>query len=54
MHASPAREKTKKETPMKKHYDPPEIEVILVKNEDILTGSNDLEDLENPFALTLD
>ena len=39
---------------MKKHYDPPEIEVILVKNEDILTGSNDLEDLENPFALTLD
>ena len=54
LHASPAREKTKKETPMKKHYDPPEIEVILVKNEDILTGSNDLEDLENPFALTLD
>ena len=41
----------KKENSMKKHYDPPEIEVILVKTEDILTGSNDLEDLENPFAL---
>ena len=36
---------------MKKTYETPEIEVILVKNEDILTGSNDLEDLENPFAL---
>ena len=41
----------KKENSMKKTYETPEIEVILVKNEDILTGSNDLEDLENPFAL---
>ena len=39
---------------MKKHYTPPEIEILLAKNEDILTGSNDLEDLENPFELKLD
>ena len=38
---------------MKKRYDPPEIEVILVKTDDILTGSNDLEDEDNPFALAL-
>lgn len=39
---------------MKKIYAPPEIEILLVKTDDILTGSNDLEDLENPFELKLD
>lgn len=38
---------------MKKFYESPEIEVLTVKCEDILTYSNDLEDEENPFALSL-
>ena len=39
---------------MKKQYTPPQIELLAVRHEDILTGSNDLEDEDNPFALTLD
>ena len=39
---------------MKKRYTPPEIELLAVRLNDILTGSNDLEDEDNPFALKLD
>lgn len=38
---------------MKKIYETPDIEVLTVKCADILTQSNDLEDEENPFALSL-
>ena len=39
---------------MKRHYDPPAIELLAVRLDDILTASNDLEDEENPFELKLD
>ena len=39
---------------MKKRYTPPEIELLAVRLDNILTASNDLEDEDNPFALTLD